>query len=249
MCGRFVLKAPALQLRTTFAVEDAFDYPPRFNIAPMQPVGVIVSESGQRRFRLMRWGFMPAWVKDPAQFSLIINARAETAPGKPAFRAAMRHRRCIIPADGFYEWQARGATKQPYFIAPRDGRVMAFAALCETWAGPHGEEVDTVAILTVAASADMRALHERMPAILDPDALDLWLDCARVDALTAQALLQPRASGFLQWHPVSRDVNRTANDGAHLIAAVADIEPPPAQPAKTIKRTRPRASPDQSSLF
>ena len=249
MCGRFVLTTPAMQLRAILGIETEFDYPPRYNIAPMQPVGVVVAEHGQRHFQLMRWSFLPAWVKDPAQFSLIINARAETAPAKPAFRAAMRHRRCIVPADGFYEWRTHGTIKQPYYITRRDGGLMAFAGLHETWAGPHGEEVDTVAILTVAASADLRALHERMPAILEPDAMALWLDGARVDALTAQALLHPRANGFLQWHPVSRDVNRTAHDDAHLIAPVTESAPPPAPTAKPAKRAKPRTSPDQSSLF
>jgi putative SOS response-associated peptidase YedK len=168
----------------------------------------------------MRWGLIPSWVKDPRAFSLLINARGETVRDKPAFRAAMRHRRGLVPADGFYEWQAGASGKQPYFIRPKSGAPIAFAALYETWSGPNGEELDTVALITTPASADLAALHDRMPAVIVPDAFDLWLNCAEVDALTAAALLIPAPRGFFEWHPVSKAVNRAGVDTSELLAPI-----------------------------
>ena len=136
----------------------------------------------------MRWGFMPAWVKDPRRFALVINARAETVMDKPAFKNAIRRRRCLIPADGYYEWSQSEARKRPYFIHPRDGQPIGFAGLAETWIGPNGEELDTVAIVTTAASADLAVLHPRMPVTIAPDDFERWLDCANDDAEAATAV-------------------------------------------------------------
>jgi putative SOS response-associated peptidase YedK len=185
---------------------------------------------------------LPSWVKDPRTFSLLINARGESVIDKPAFRAAMKRRRCLIPADGFYEWKRAGAGKQPYYIRRADGGPLAFAGLWETWTGPNGEELETAAIVTTAANRRLSALHDRMPVIVPPDAFDLWLDCANVDARTATALIAPAREGLLEMHPVSTAVNRTANDAPALIEPAAEqpIQAPemPAQPVPVVKVKR-----------
>src|ERR1700761_2050339 len=158
MCGRFVITSPPAAVRQVFGYSEQPNFPPQHNIAPTQPVPVVILENGIRHFHLMRWGLIPAWVKDPRKFALLINARAETVLEKPAFKTAIRRRRCLIPADGYYEWQVFEGRKRPHFIHRRDGKPMAFAALAETWIGPNGEELDTVAIVTASASADLAVL-------------------------------------------------------------------------------------------
>src|SRR5882757_10996906 len=170
MCGRFVITSPPAALRQIFGYLEQPNFPPRHNIAPTQPIPVVILENGGRHFHLMRWGLIPSWVKDPRKFSLLINARSETATEKPAFKNAIRRRRALIPADGYYEWQDAGGRKRPFFIHRRDGAPMAFAAVAETWMGPNGEEVDTVAIVTPAAGADLAWLHHRTPVIVPSDA-------------------------------------------------------------------------------
>jgi putative SOS response-associated peptidase YedK len=162
MCGRFVITSSPEAIRKLFGYSDLPNLPARYNIAPTQPVPVVLAERGARKFMLMRWGFLPAWTKDPKKFGLVINARAESVVEKPSFRNAIRRRRCLIPADGYYEWHEMGARKRPLFVHPAKGGPIAFAALWETWAGPNGEEVDTVAIVTTAASADLAAFHPLM---------------------------------------------------------------------------------------
>ena len=172
MCGRFVITSPPAALRQIFGYVEQPNFPPRHNIAPTQPIPVVIVENGVRHFRLMRWGLLPAWVKDPRKFTLLINARAETAEEKPAFKNAIRRRRCLIPADGYYEWQASGKRKRPYFIHRRDGAPIGLAGLAETWIGPNGEELDTVAIVTAPASADLAVLHHRVPVTIGADDFD-----------------------------------------------------------------------------
>jgi putative SOS response-associated peptidase YedK len=218
--------------------------PARYNVAPTQPIPIVIEEAGARRLMLVRWGFMPSWVKDPAAFALLINARAESLRDKAAFRNAVRRRRCLVPADGFYEWQRQGQRKQPYFLKGRDGEPLAFAGLWETWSGPNGEEVDTAAIVTVAASADLAVIHHRMPAILPPEAFAPWLDCAAVEAPAAVALLKPAPEGLLEAVAVSGEVNRAGADHPSLIAP-ATVEAAPVQPP----RRRSRTPPGQGSLF
>ena len=204
---------------------------------------------------------LPAWVKDPKTFPLLINARGESVLEKPAFRNAMRRRRCLIPNDGFYEWQP-GATKRPYFVrAKRDANgeapPLAFAGLYETWTGPNGEELDTVAIITTRANHTLSAIHERMPVFVPPQAFDLWLDCANVEADVAAALIAPADDGFLEAYEISTAVNRVANDSATLLEpAPADVSriALPASPEAFAKEKKPRArrvkEPDgQASLF
>jgi putative SOS response-associated peptidase YedK len=254
MCGRFVITSPPAALRQIFGYVEQPNFPPRHNIAPTQPIPVVIIENGARHFRLMRWGLLPAWVKDVRKFTLLINARSETVKEKPAFRNAMKRRRCLIPADGYYEWQATGKRKRPYFIHRRDGAPIGLAGLAETWIGPNGEELDTVAIVTAPASADLASLHHRVPVTIAADDFERWLDCRDDDAETVMALLTPPAEGAFVWHEVSTRVNRVANDDAQLILPITPEERE-AEGPKPAKKPVPRkpvpvASDDgQGSLF
>jgi putative SOS response-associated peptidase YedK len=250
MCGRFVITSSPEAIRRLFGYNDQPNLPARYNIAPTQPVPVVWAERGARKFMLMRWGFLPAWTKDPRKFGLVINARAESVIDKPAFKNAVKRRRCLIPADGYYEWHDLGSRKRPLFVYPSDGGPIAFAALWETWTGPNGEEVDTVAIVTTAASKDLVSFHPRMPVTIAPEAFELWLDCANVDAETATSLLIAPPQGTFAFHEVSTAVNRVANDDARLIEPVsAEQARAEAEAAKPRAKPRKAASNDQGSLF
>lgn len=255
MCGRFVITSPPPALRLIFGYIEQPNFPPRHNIAPTQPIPVVILEHGVRHFRLMRWGLLPAWVKDVRSFTLLINARAETVLEKPAFKNAIKRRRCLIPADGYYEWQASGKRKRPHFIHRRDGSPIGLAALAETWIGPNGEELDTVAIVTAPASADLAVLHHRVPVTIAASDFDRWLDCGAYDAEEVMALLAAPMEGEFAWHEVSTRVNRTANDDAQLILPItaeqmAAEEPKPARKAAP-RKPAPAATEDdgQGSLF
>jgi putative SOS response-associated peptidase YedK len=188
MCGRYVIKTPPALMRQAFGYGEQPNFPPRYNVAPTQPIPVVRLVDGRRSFALLRWGLIPSWVKDPRGFSLLINARAESVLEKPAFRNAMRRRRCLIPADGFYEWKQDGERKRPHVARPKG--LVAFAGLWEPWMGPNGEEVDTVCIVTTSANQTLRSLNDRMPAVIPPEAFDRWLD-PNVEAEAAVALLAP----------------------------------------------------------
>jgi len=177
--------------RRLFGYFEQPNFPPRYNVAPTQPIPVVRVVEGRRQFALVRWGLIPPWVKDPRKFTLLINARAESVNDKPAFRYPMRRRRCLMPADGFYEWQNEGGLKRPYCVRPKDRGAIAFAGLWETWIGPNGEEVETAAIITTKASRDLAVLHDRMPVAVPPDAFDFWLDCRNVDATMASNSAPP----------------------------------------------------------
>jgi len=251
MCGRYVITSPADAVRALFGYEEAPNFPSRYNVAPTQPIPIVRLVDGKRAFALVRWGFVPAWVKDPKAFSLLVNARGEFVLDKPSFRNAMRRRRCLIPADGFYEWgSSSGGPKRPYFVRPKSGGPIAFAGLWETWTGPNGEEVDTAAIVTTRANRALAAIHDRMPVVVAPEAFNLWLDCARVDALTAAALIAPAPEGLFECYEISPAVNRVANDDPRLIEAVSpakpgqpEAAPTPAAEAKQKKRD------DQPTFF
>ena len=255
MCGRFVITSPPAALRQVFGYLDQPNFPPRHNIAPTQPVPVVIVENGVRHFRLMRWGLLPAWVKDPGKFTLLINARSETVLEKPAFRNAIRRRRCLIPADGYYEWQGLQKPRRPYFIHRRDGAPIGLAGLTETWVGPNGEELDTVAIVTAAASVDLAVLHHRVPVSINPGDFARWLDCSDDSVESVLALLTAPAEGEFAWHEVSTRVNHVANDDAQLVLPItaeerAAEEP---KPAKRAGPRKPAAAPSgddgQGSLF
>jgi len=254
MCGRFVITSPPAALRQMFGYAEQPNFPPRQNVAPTQPIPVVIVENGGRRFRLMRWGLVPAWVKDARDFALLINARAETVVEKPAFKNAMKRRRCLIPADGYYEWQTAGKRKRPFYIHRRDGAPIGLAGLAETWVGPNGEELDTVAIVTAPASLDLAWLHPRVPVTIAPVDFERWLDCGAYDVEQAMVLLKPPRQGEFAWHEISTRVNRVANDDAQLILPITDEERareqamPPKKPAA--RNVAPIASEDgQGSLF
>ncbi len=206
MCGRFTLTQPE-HLSITFGVKVDPLPPPRYNISPSQPVGVLIdSTEGQRQFRLMRWGLIPSWAKDSKIGNRLINARSETAREKPSFRAAFKRRRCLIPADGFYEWQRIEKRKQPYYIQLRDRPLFAFAGLWESW-----QDIETCTILTMAANQEIQAIHHRMPVIIAPDLYGPWLDQALTDPDTIQQLITDNLHN-LETIPVSTKVNNAAMD-------------------------------------
>lgn len=242
MCGRFALTATPDEVRRLFAHLDRPNFPPRDDIRPTEPIGVVMLREGGRRFLLVRWGFVPGWVKDPREFSLLINARAETAADKPSFRGAMRHGRCLVPATGFYEWKAEGAgPKRPFFIAPPGGGLVAFAGLMETWAGADGSEVDTAAIVTVAANDTVAPIHDRMPAVIAPADFDAWLDTAHVDVKTAAKLLRPAPADLFTATPLETAAERKA-------ARRVDRPPPPPR-RKAAKSEPPASGGGQMDLF
>lgn len=203
----------------------------------------------------MRWGLVPSWVKDPRKITLLINARSETASDKPAFKNAMRRRRCLIPADGYYEWQVSGGRKRPFFIHRRDGAVFGLAALAEVWMGPNGEEMETVAIVTAAASADLASLHHRVPVTLMPDDFARWLDCSEDSAAPVMTLLTGPRVGEFDWYEVSTRVNHADNDDAQLLLPISDEQRAAEDAPKSAKKAAAREAPPppaddgQGSLF
>jgi putative SOS response-associated peptidase YedK len=217
MCGRYSLTTPAE------AVRRAFDYPerpnlrPRTNIAPTQEVvAVRLGDDGARHFVSLRWGLIPAWAKDISAGARAINARAESVSEKPSFRSAFRHRRCLIPADGFYEWKTEGGAKQPYRMAAPDAGVFAFAGLWERWLkAADGVPVESCTIVTTEANDTLRAIHHRMPVILDPADYGTWLDPQTPPAV-ALDLLRPCPADWLVVARVSRRINSAANQDLSL---------------------------------
>ena len=219
MCGRFALYTPQEAVVRLFRLDDAAPLSPRYNIAPTQPVlAVRADEPAGREARMLRWGLVPFWAKDTGIGSRMINARGETIAEKPAFRQAFRRRRCLIPADGFYEWQKVPGGKQPWFISARDEVPLAFAGLWERWDNRGTEDpVESCTIVTTAANATLAPLHDRMPVILGADAWDSWL-AADTPSATLLDLLRPAANDLLAARPVSRRVNSPANDGPDLVS-------------------------------
>jgi len=225
MCGRFTLRAPASVVAEQFGVLDAEPLRPRYNIAPTQPVAVVrrgpKSTDAPRQLVMLRWGLVPSWAKDPKIGNRLINARAETVAEKPAFRSALRRRRCLVAADGFYEWRQAGKARQPYFIHLVDDRPFAFAGLWELWEGPDHTVLETCALITTEANALMASIHDRMPVILSPDDYALWLDPAIQDPKELQPLLRPYPSEAMAAHPVSTHVNNPRNDDPRCVAPAA----------------------------
>ncbi len=223
MCGRFTLATAPTALATLFDLDAASLPPlaPRYNIAPTQPVAIVrAAEDGGREMVLARWGLIPSWAKDPSVGARMINARSETIADKPAFRAAFRRRRCLVPADGFYEWQAVNGKKQPYYIELRDHGPFAIAGLWEHWQAPTGEEIESCTLLTTDANDLVRPLHDRMPVILAPEDYALWLDPAVSDPVLPAQLLRPFPPAAMALHPVSTRVNTVRNDDPSCIAPI-----------------------------
>lgn len=251
MCGRYTSTSTVADLASVFEVDEvrADPMPPRYNVAPTLPVYAVAlvkpkeddpekhgTDKGPRRaLGTFRWGLVPSWAKDPSVGNRMINARAEGIADKPAYRNAIARRRCLIPADAFYEWQRRTgrdgkpAGKLPYVVRRRDGRPMALAGIWEFWrpkGDPDGEPVRSCAIVTTEANALMAPIHDRMPVVLEPRDWAAWLDPV-TDMSVVEGLLVPAAEGILEAYPVSSQVNNVANDGPQLVEPLAD--PPGAE--------------------
>jgi putative SOS response-associated peptidase YedK len=248
MCGRYAITTAPEAIRALFRYPELPNFPPRYNVAPTQPVPIVRMFEGARQFALVRWGLIPSWVKDPRAFSLIINARAESVLDKPAFRNGMKYRRCLFPADGFYEWKRDGERKQPYFVRLKSGGPLAFAGLWESWTGPNGEEQESAAIVTTTASRSIAHIHDRMPVILGPEAFDFWLD-PKVDAQSASAAIQPAKDALIECYEVSSAVNRTANDSAKLVEPLREPEVVEAAAPAPKRLKKDKKDDGQASLF
>jgi putative SOS response-associated peptidase YedK len=256
MCGRYNMTSAPEQVRALFRYPEQPNFPPRHNIAPTQPIAIVRIAEGRRQFALVRWGLIPPWVKDPRSFALLINARAESVNEKPAFSNAMKRRRCLIPADGFYEWKSEGGRKRPFVARPKaggaQGTLIAFAGLWETWTGPNGEEMETAAIITTEANKEMGAVHHRAPVIVPPEQFDFWLDCVNVNEKEAVSLFRPAPDGAMEVYEISPAVNRVENDSPQLLEPYdGSAEPLPASADKPRPVRKPRATADsgQGSLF
>jgi len=213
MCGRYSLTTPAEALENLFGVGPLDNFLPRYNIAPSQTAPVVrVDEGGERHWAPLRWGLIPSWAKDPSIGNRMINARAETAAEKPSFRAALRRRRCLVPADGFYEWKKVGGQSQPTRIELASSGPMAFAGLWEHWRGDGGQTIETFTILTTEANRDLAAIHHRMPVILAPEHYEVWLKIGAGDVDLLRPMMGPYEAERLIARPVSRHVNNPRND-------------------------------------
>lgn len=252
MCGRYALLATADEVLEFFSIALIEDFPARFNIAPTQPILIVIEgEAGapgsnmpKRKAMLARWGFMPGWVKDPSDFPLLINARSETAIEKASFRAAIRHRRILIPASGFYEWHRPDkSTKQKaqaYWVRPKHGKIVAFAGLMETWASADGSEVDTACILTAQANPSFAPIHDRMPVVIPPEEFARWLDCKTQEPRDVADLMVSPPEDLFEAVPVSDRVNKVANTGPEIQDRIepgedaAQPKPPKAKAARRV---------------
>jgi putative SOS response-associated peptidase YedK len=211
MCSRYSLTSPPEAVRALFNCAGEESFPPRFNIAPTDPVLIVRSASaGNRELTLVRWGLLPPWVKDPREFATLINARAESVTEKPSFRGAIRHRRCLVPTDGFYEWTGRPGAKQPHRIGLKGGHLFAMAGLWEHWLGADGSEIETMAV------------------ILKPDDYQRWLDCQPGTADHVIDLLTPLPDGEIEIRAVNPKLNNPRSDGPEL------LNPPASSPARLV---------------
>lgn len=222
MCVRFTQRKSPKTIAKAFKLDDLPLFDPRYNVAPSQPIAAVIrtAESKGRQFRTLKWGLIPHWAKDPAIGNRMINARSETAATKPSFRSAFKHRRCLVIADGFYEWQQQEKGKQPFFIRMNDERPFAFAGLWEHWQEPEGTEIESCAILTTQANRLMEPIHDRMPVILPPEDYDEWLDPAVQKADDVSPLLKPYQQEDLITYPVSTYVNRPDHDSPTCVEPI-----------------------------
>jgi putative SOS response-associated peptidase YedK len=221
MCGRFVQDIAPELLATLYNLPAVPELPPRYNIAPSQQVAVVRQDAAARRdLTPLRWGLIPPWAKDPAIGHTMINARSETAHEKPSFRQALKSRRCLIPANGFYEWRKQGKERLPHFIHRRDGGLLSLAGLWERWTSPEGAPLETCTILTTAANALIKPFHERMPVLLEKTTFDLWLDREVVDVARLVELFRPSPDELLDVYAVSQAVNSPRHDAPDCIRPV-----------------------------
>ena len=262
MCGRFALTSLPTDVMEYLGLMEVDPFPPRFNIAPTQPILVVKGDrSGEpgtnrptRRAQLARWGLIPGWVKDPKEFPLLINARAETAAEKPSFRGSMRHHRILIPASGFYEWhrpsKESGQKSQAYWIRPRDGGLVAFAGLMQPYGSADGSEIDTAAILTTGANRYVSKIHDRIPVVIRPPDFERWLDCLTQEPRDVADLLAAIDDDYFEAIPVSDLVNKVKNTTPDIQAPTGDALPLDETETKSSQSTDDDARPaGQMSLF
>ncbi len=224
------------------------EMPPRYNIAPTQPLLMVGNGyDGNREALLVRWGLVPTWVKDPKKFTLLINARAETAIEKPSFRNAMRHRRMLVPASGFYEWKrfGKGQKSQPYLVRPKDGGLFAFGGLMETYADPNGSEIDTGCIISTDTNQSFAQIHHRLPLVIYPKNYTRWLDCKTQEPRDVLDLMQPVRNDYFEWIPISDAVNKVANSGKEIQDQVESI----ARETPETSDSEPKKPSSQLSMF
>jgi putative SOS response-associated peptidase YedK len=228
MCGRFALNATPNDVQALFGYTETPNFPPRGNISPTDPIAIVTQEGRDRHFKLVRWGLLPAWLKEPEGFPVLFNARGETIGSKPTFKSASRHRRCLIPADAFYEWAHTGKTKIPHRIRKPDSSLFAIAGLWEPYAHANGSEIDTATIVTTDANGLISALHHRMPVIIPESQFSNWLDTQNYSLDAAMHLVRPAADNFFMTEAFD------PRTGAITL---------PSTPASKIKK------PEQQSLF
>ena len=222
MCGRFTMASPGAVIAELFELPEVPQLAPRWNIAPTQAVAAVrASAAGGRELVGLHWGLIPSWAKERAIGARMINARAETVAEKPAFRAALRARRCLVVADGFYEWQKAGARKQPWHIRMRDGRPFAFAGLWEHWAAGPDEVLDSCTIVTTTPNGVVAPIHDRMPVILERGDYAVWLDPGQRDPASLLPLLRPHPEAAMEAYPVGLRVNSPANDDAACVGRLS----------------------------
>ena len=221
MCGRFALIVDASVLAEVFEIDPPRDLKPRFNIAPTQRIPIVrAGREAPREWAEVRWGLVPSWAKDEKIGARMINARGETVAEKPSFRSAVKSRRCLIPADGFYEWVKTDGGKQPHYIHFADGRAFAFAGLWERWHKSDGEPLDTCTIITTTPNDLVAALHDRMPVILPPETFTEWLEPQPLTSDRLQDLLASHPAGDMEAYQVSTHVNKPANDDPECVVRV-----------------------------
>ncbi|MFZ5616631.1 MAG: SOS response-associated peptidase [Pseudomonadota bacterium] len=229
MCGRFLFTSPPDAVGRAFGIAIRDNFPPRYNIAPTQPIGIVrLNEKREREFALARWGFIPSWARkdylEKTGGKPLINARGETVADKPTFRNAFRRRRCLIPADGFYEWRTEKGARQPYLIKPVVGGLLAFAGVWETAIDPDGGEIDTAAIITAQSGPDIAPLHNREPVVVALKDYAQWLNADEQSAGIALSLIKAPPKGFWTCHAVSKAVNNARNEGEALAREIGQQE-------------------------
>lgn len=225
MCGRFVFAVSPEWIRERFQVPFVPEVPPRYNVAPTDPilaVRVLSEDPTRREAVFLRWGLVPAWAQEPTIGARMINARAETVAQRPAFRRPFRSRRCIVPLSGFYEWKQESRGKQPYYVCHRSGQPLAVAGIWDRWEGSAGEAIESCALITVPSNRLLEPIHDRMPALLKPEEWSLWLD-PRTPLETVQDLLRPYPDEELRAYPVTRYVNDPRHEGPECIRPLEEF--------------------------
>ncbi len=226
MCGRYRLSRRKQLIAEYFDTVDEIDWEPRYNIAPTQNVGIVRQDREYpiRKFSLVRWGLIPYWAKDPSISAKMINARSETVLEKPVFREAFQNRRCLVPADGFYEWKRTGRSKQPIHIGMKDDSLFAFAGIWDRWKDASGNLFETCSILTTTPNSLLAEVHDRMPVILKPENYELWLDPEFKDLDTLSAMLKPFDPALMKCYPVSTLINSPANESPECATEAQAVE-------------------------